>query len=146
MPKAVLDSSILVSAFIAPQGELSELLREPLLSCYELVLSEEILAETAATLLIKESVRRYATYTDAEVRSYLGWLLGHATLVSELPELAVVADDPDDDMVVATAIAGKADYLVSGDRHLKALGSYQGITILSPRQFLELLESEAKAA
>src|SRR5919202_573968 len=85
MPRVVLDSSVLVSAFIAPQSELIPLLRQPLRSRYELVLSEEILGETARSLLTKESVRRYATYADEDVHPYLAWLLSVAELVDDLP-------------------------------------------------------------
>ena len=149
MPKAVLDSSVLVSAFIAPQTELMQLLRLPLRRRYELVLSKDILTETAESLLTKESIRHYASYTDEDVHGYLAWLLSVATLVDEVPELSVVPNDPKDNMVIATAVAGKADYLVTGDRrHLLPMKEYQGIFILSPRSFLDLLESEqgAKAA
>ena len=149
MPKAVLDSSILVSAFIAPQTELMLLLRLPLRHRYELVLSKDILTETAESLLTKESTRRYAEYTDEDVHAYLAWLLSVATLIDEVPELLAVPNDPKDNMVIATAVAGKADYLVTGDRkHLLPMKEYQGICILSPRSFLDLLESEqgAKAA
>ena len=51
-----------------------------------------------------------------------------------------VADDDEDDVILATAIAGQAAYLVTGDRGLQRLGSCQGVTILSPRAFLDLLE------
>ena len=47
--------------------------------------------------------------------------------------------DPKDDMVVATAVVARADYLVSGDRHLLSLGQYEGTRILTPRQLLDLL-------
>ena len=123
MPKAVLDSSILVSAFIAPQTELMLLLRLPLRSRYELVLSKEILSETAQSLLTKESIRRYAMYADKDVHAYLAWLLSVATLVGDVPELSAVPNDPKDDMVIATAVAASADYLVTGDRrHLLPMG------------------------
>ena len=63
-----------------------------------------------------------------------------AELVTDLPTLRAVPDDPKDDMVVATAVAAKADYLVTGDRrHLLPIGSYEGIQIVTPRQFLDLL-------
>jgi putative PIN family toxin of toxin-antitoxin system len=112
----MLDSSVLVSAFIAPQSELMLLLRLPLRARYRLVLSKEILTETAQALLTKESVRRYATYLDEDVHAYLAWLLSVAELGDDVPELSVVPDDPKDNMVVATAVAAKADYLVTGDR------------------------------
>ena len=149
MPRAVLDSSVLVSAFIASERELMQLLRLPLRHRYELVLSKEILSETAESLLTKESVRCYATYTDEDVHAYLAWLLSVATIVDEVPELSVVPEDPKDNMVIATAVAAKADYLVTGDRtHLLRKKEYQGISIISVRSFLDLLASEggAKAA
>jgi putative PIN family toxin of toxin-antitoxin system len=116
---------------------------------YELVLSDEILSETAATLLSKKRVRHFAEYTEEDVLGYLAWLLSVATLTDEVPELSVVPADPEDNMVIATAVAGKADYLVTGDKkHLLPMKEYQGIYILSPRSFLDLIESEggAKAA
>jgi putative PIN family toxin of toxin-antitoxin system len=50
-----------------------------------------------------------------------------------------VCRDPDDDIVLATALAGRADYIVTGDDDLLALKSHHGIRILSPRQFWEVL-------
>jgi putative PIN family toxin of toxin-antitoxin system len=146
MPKAVLDSSVLVSAFIGSENELMQLLRLPLRHRYELVLSEDILSETAASLLTKERIRQYAEYTDEDVHGYLSWLLSVTKLVDELPELSVVPNDPKDNMVIATAVTAKADYLVTGDRrHLLPMKEYQGVVILSPRSFLDLLESEQGA-
>ncbi len=53
--------------------------------------------------------------------------------------------DPKDDMIVATAVAARADYLVTGDRrHLIVLGHYEGIRILSPRAFLSELAEEGR--
>jgi hypothetical protein len=57
MPKVVLDSSVLVSAFLTPRGTVVRLLREPARSRYQLCLSEYILTETAETLLSKPRLR-----------------------------------------------------------------------------------------
>ena len=144
--RAVLDSSILVSAFIAPKSDLMRLLCLPLRSRYELVLSKEILSETAQSLLTKQSVRAYAEYTDEDVHGYLSWLLAVTKLVDEVPELTAVPDDPKDNMVIATAVKAMADYLVTGDRtHLLKMKEYQGIPIISARSFLDLLESQEGA-
>lgn len=53
--------------------------------------------------------------------------------------LHVVKDDPDDNRVLECAIKGKANYIISGDRHLVKLGSYGGILIVNARTFLEAL-------
>jgi putative PIN family toxin of toxin-antitoxin system len=54
---------------------------------------------------------------------------------AELP--TPVCRHPDDDRVLATALAGRADAIVTGDDDLLVLGAYEGIAILSPRRFLE---------
>ena len=55
--------------------------------------------------------------------------------------LAVIQDDPADNRYLECAVEGEADFLVTGDRLLLNLGEYQGITILTPRAFLEVLQS-----
>jgi predicted nucleic acid-binding protein len=52
-----------------------------------------------------------------------------------------VATHPEDDLVLATAISAKAEYLVSGDTKLQRLGTYEGVKIVSPREFLEECDS-----
>ncbi len=56
-----------------------------------------------------------------------------------LPDIVLdaVPEDPDDNRILECAVAGKADVIVSGDRHLLRPGEYNGISILTARQFLE---------
>jgi putative PIN family toxin of toxin-antitoxin system len=60
----------------------------------------------------------------------------HSTWCEPSALANAVCRDPDDDWVLATAVAGDADAIVSGDADLLNLSSYSGIEILSPRQFL----------
>jgi predicted nucleic acid-binding protein len=50
-----------------------------------------------------------------------------------------VASHPEDDLILATAVSAQADYLVTGDRQLLALGEYQGAQIVTPRAFATIL-------
>jgi predicted nucleic acid-binding protein len=54
--------------------------------------------------------------------------------------LAIIQEDPADNRYLECAVEGAAAYLVSGDRLLLSLGTYQGIQIVSPRVFLEILQ------
>lgn len=56
-------------------------------------------------------------------------------------EVRGVASHPEDDRILATAASVHVDYLVTGDRKLQQLGEYVGVKIVSPRQFLEILEA-----
>jgi len=51
--------------------------------------------------------------------------------------LDAVPDDPDDNRVLECAVKGEAEFIVSGDKHLLRLGSYEGIVIVTVRQFLQ---------
>lgn len=61
----------------------------------------------------------------------------HATIVAPARVPPSACGDPDDLPVLGTAVAGAADLLVTGDRELLALGRYQGIPIVTPRQCYE---------
>lgn len=69
----------------------------------------------------------------------LGLYRRYATWVEPLPLAEPACRDPDDDWVLATAVAGQAEAIVTGDGDLLALGVFRGVAILSPRQFLERL-------
>ena len=57
------------------------------------------------------------------------------------PEVPVrgIGEDEEDDLVLSTALTGAAEFLVTGDRHLQQIGVYQDLIILSPRDFLDVL-------
>jgi putative PIN family toxin of toxin-antitoxin system len=62
-------------------------------------------------------------------------LLSIVEVVQDLPIEPVIKRDPDDDKILACAIAAQADWIVSGDDHLLSLKRYKGIPIATPRQF-----------
>lgn len=100
---------------------------------------EPILAELAEKLQLKRGLdARRAAETTSEIRAF--------SVVVTIPgTLKVIAADPDDDAVVECAVVGQAQYIVSGDRHLLALGNYQGIQIVTAADFLVLLQKQRKA-
>ncbi len=141
MAKAVLDTSVLISAFLTPQGIPGTLLAQARSGAFLLYLSREIIAETTDALLREVKLQERYRYGEADVDEFCRGLMEAAQpLVSDLPQLQAVPLDPKDNMVVSTAVKAGADYLVSGDkRHILPLGEYQGIKIVTARQFLDLL-------
>lgn len=57
-------------------------------------------------------------------------------------KIEAVPEDPADDKFIIAAVEGEADYVVSGDRHLRNLESYRGIRIISPSEFVRILKEE----
>lgn len=52
-----------------------------------------------------------------------------------------IATHPEDDLILATAVSGAVDYLVTGDKGLLAVGRHRGVTLLTARGFLEVLDA-----
>jgi putative PIN family toxin of toxin-antitoxin system len=142
MPKAVLDTSALVSAFLSakPGGAAFDLLQLASEARFELVLSEPILTEAADVLLTRRHLRSRYRYTDDAAADYVNGLRRAATLVADLPQLSVVRDKTDD-VILATAVAAAADYLCTRDKDLLDLRSHAGIAILTPEELLAVLRA-----
>jgi uncharacterized protein len=99
------------------------------------VVSEPILREYARVLAYPRH-RKVHKLDDHKLADIIDAFHELAEIVEPLTTPAVVHDDPDDDHFLACAESGKADYIVSGDPHLRDLVVYQGIPILSPVEFL----------
>ena len=91
-------------------------------------------------LLRRPRLRRRYPYSDERVQRYHRLLQATTSVVVDLPPLAGVVRDPNDDMVIACAIAAGADYVVTRDKDLLSLATYEGIRMVTPRQFLDLIE------
>jgi hypothetical protein len=66
----------------------------------------------------------------------------HVLLVHPFRHVDVIREDPSDNMFLECTIEAGVDYLISGDRHLKKLESFQGIQIVSPREYLSRLREK----
>ena len=140
MSKVVFDSTTLVSAFLRKGGVTGRLLERAEREEFELYLAEDIIEETRHVLLNREHLRLHFSYTNLDVEEYTSLLRTFARLVSNLPTVKVCRD-PDDDYVIATALAAGASYLIARDKDLLTLATYQGVTMISPEAFLQLLRS-----
>ena len=141
MSSAVLDTNAIASGlagFARPSSTPGSLLRAWRTGAFTLVTSEVILAELARTLA-KPYFARYLTAEQAT--RAIDLLRLEATLTPITMQVSGVATHPEDDLILATAASGRADYLVTGDRQLRRLGSFQGTIILSPGNFQNLLNT-----
>lgn len=142
MLRVVLDTSILVSAFLRHSGINAKILHYGK-DLYHLYLSEEILEETAQVLVTYERIRKKYHYSDEEAMEFLETLIITATeVIKRLPKIEVFKEDPKDNHVLACGLKSRADYIVSKDDHLTDLREYQGIKIVSSQEFLEILKKK----
>ena len=139
----VLDSTILVSAFLTPYGLAAQLLSHARRGAFALYLSEQILAETQEVLLERKHIRQRYPYTDDQAIRFCRSLRLGVYLVSDLPTVTGVVRDPNDDHVIACALAAHASYLVTRDPDLLTLDTYKEVKIITPEEFMGILRERA---
>ena len=141
MPQsAVVDTSVLVSAFLFPQSVPGRVLRLAAEGVYTLHFSPIILEELKRSLR-NPRLRKSYSYSDEQIEAWCAALLETGDCLSDhLPDIAGVCRDPDDDHVIAAAVAVKADAIVTGDKDLLVLGRYEDIRILAASDFLDALD------
>jgi putative PIN family toxin of toxin-antitoxin system len=129
--KLVVDTNVLIAGLVA-EGLCRDIVKRRLASC-ELFTSPALLNELAEKMREKFDLK-------VNQLPFFKVYKEHATLVDPMPLAQPACRDPDDDEVLATAVCAGADIILTGDADLLVLKSFQGIDILSPRQFVELMD------
>ncbi|MEK7396994.1 MAG: putative toxin-antitoxin system toxin component, PIN family [Candidatus Poribacteria bacterium] len=147
MIKAVFDTTVLVSAFLNslfPEGGLSlELFRFTQSNRFHLYIAKPILDEVSRILLEEERIRRKYSYTAEEVEEFIQSLKLVSYFVESIPEICIIERDPEDNKILACAIAIQANYVVTRDLDLLDIGSYQGIEIIKPEYFIHIIRESS---
>jgi uncharacterized protein len=137
--RAVLDANVLISAAIRPSGTPGQILASLLeRDTFQLVLSPAIVSEVEAALKLPK-IRRYLRGPD-QALLWLADLAALADLVEDSGRVTGVCRDREDDTVLSAALEGRATVIVTGDDDLLTLGEHEGVAIVTPRGFLELIK------
>lgn len=127
------DTNVLVSGSLVPHGNPGFIL-----DCWrngkvQLITSFEILGEFQRVMLEK----LHAPPHEVEIlNAFLVW---KSKLVEPRQKFSIVKDDPSDNKFLEASVEGNADYIVSGDKHLRSLRSFMGIDIVSPAEMAAIL-------
>lgn len=138
--RLVLDTNVVVSALLwdgAPKQLLRVSHSEDILLFTSTPLLEE-LTETLSKKKLEKKIAASLLSADQLVNSY-------AELASVVRPVIVprLAPDPDDDVVIGTALAARADFLVTGDRTLLSVAEYEGVRIVSVSEALAAVAQSA---
>lgn len=136
------DVQALVQAAISGRGPAGALIASWERGETTIITCEPIIAEFDGVLRRARIMRKYAHITHETIVARTAALRAGAAVVTLVDVPRVVPEDPDDDIVIACALAGNAEYIVSRDKHLLRLGSHQGIPIISTEIFSHMLRGQ----
>ena len=131
--KVVFDTNIFISAFVIPGGKAEEAYLYGLKGDFTLCTSVAILTETA------QKLREKFGWQENRIARLLRAIAKIATVIKTQPDLHLLADEPDN-RILECAIEVKADFIVTGDKHLLDLEHFQDIDIVMLSDFLKILK------
>lgn len=134
--KVVLDTNVLLSALI--YGGKPE-------QIYRLVLTKKIRAIASPILLAEllEILTKKSSFYQREISQIMQKIRKSCKIVHPKKTIAILKDD-DDNRVLEAATTGSCDFIVTGDRQLLDLKEYKRIKIVTPHQFLRLIEAKVE--
>ena len=131
----VFDTNIFISAFVIPGGKAEEAFLNVLKGNFHLFSSIAILTETA------QKLREKFGWPEDKIERFLK-LIGRVASIEVIhPHLHLLADEPDN-RILECAIEAKADFIVTGDKHLLSLRHFQDIRIVRLSDFLQILTEQ----
>jgi len=140
MIKVVLDANQFISALLRPKGKPAKILESIREKEIRLLISGPIEEEIIRVLLYPR-LQKAHRLSEAEIREKMKNMAHLAETVHPKITVQAIPDDPTDNKYLECAVEGKADFIISGDRHLTDLKEFQGIKIVPPAVFLEMFLS-----
>ncbi len=125
--RVIIDSNVAIAA--AASRGLCEALMELCLEHHEIFLCEGILKE------IREKLTKKLRVSPSAADEFIKVLRSNSRILKPETVVRGVCRDPNDEMIIGLVVPAKADFIVSGDKDLLALGKYKGVPVVTPRQF-----------
>jgi len=141
--KAVIDTNILISGIISPNGAPRKIIEAAHKLTFTLVTSHDINAEVLSVLHRPKIYNKYHL-SEKIVDNISALLFEGSELVEGSLKTKPISADPDDDKFLHAAMESNSHYIVSGDKHLLVLKSYHGIEIVTANDFLKILDLDFK--
>ena len=139
MTRVVLDANQFVSALLKPGSNPARIISLVHNNQITLLLSDDIILEIAGVLLYPKIMKRHRQSAEY-IKSFIKKIRSAAIITGGKLKVNAVTKDPSDNKYLSCALEGRADFIISGDRHLKDLKSYKNIAIVDPGTFLATIK------
>ena len=134
--RVLLDTNVLVSA-VATRGLCADVFREVVIF-HELIVSDPLLKE------VKNVLQQKFNVPSSLISEFLNLLKQDTIFIKPSRSLEINIKDKSDLIIIASAISGGADLLVTGDKELLNLDKIENLEIVSPRAFWERVKSQTE--
>jgi putative PIN family toxin of toxin-antitoxin system len=136
--RVVVDTNVLVSGLFGFHNAPSALILNAIRNQKLILVTSPAIIEEVNDVLNRERIAKLFKLTETERKEIIDGLVARSDVTVGKQLTQAVSRDQKDDKFLACAIEGKADYLITGDPDLLDLGAYEGLPIVSPREFVEL--------
>ena len=136
MLKVIIDTNLLVSAFLKKTSTSRSLIEKWKRGAFILVISEPILREIIE-VLSRPRIRALTKMTKEEIGELISLIIEKALMVKPKRKIRLIKD-PKDSMFLEAALVSSADYLVTGDKHLLSFKKFKKTKIIKVKEFLNL--------
>lgn len=133
--RVILDTNVVVSRFLSARGAPAQVFKLWEAHAFDLLVSRPILQEYKKALSYPK-VRKLHQLSGQEINEIVNGFSQLSILIEPDIKLRIIKADPKDNKFLECAVTGKADCIISGDKHLLEAKEYQGIQIFTPRAFL----------
>ena len=129
--RVVLDTNVFISGIFF-SGPPSKILKAWVNQNFQIVLSKKLLDEYQRVAKVLSS-----KFRTIDIIPIIEMVTIHGEFVDTQGVNISACEDPDDDKFLECAVAAKCKTIISGDKHLLKLSGYEGINVLSPRNFVD---------
>ena len=135
----VLDTNVFISG-IFWKSDCNKILNYWKEGRFTLISSLDILSEF--TKVLKDFKIKLS---EDSIKGWIELIVSNSIMVQNLERLNIVKDDPKDNVFIETALVGKADYIITKDKHLLKLREFKNIKIISPEEFLNIIQNKGNS-
>lgn len=138
--RVVVDTNVLISGLFGIKASPSAQILNAIRIQKIIIVTSPVILEEIGEVISRERVVKRIKMTSAERSDFMNKLIERSEVTAGKQLLQLISRDIKDDKFLACAIEAKADYVVTGDEDLLDLKEYEGIKIVTPRQFLKVLK------
>jgi putative PIN family toxin of toxin-antitoxin system len=137
--KVVLDTNIWLSA-IFWKGEANKIIETLINKKIDIIITESILSEIIEVLNKEEKFKVFIEDRKQKIEDLIRTVLSFSTLIETKSKFELIKEHSKDNIILEAAFDGKADYIVSYDKHILNMIEFRSIKILKPDDFIKLVK------